>query len=58
MAQAHPVRGRRERPAKPPLSREWIVAETITIMRTEGLEKATMRRVAQALDTGPASLYV
>jgi AcrR family transcriptional regulator len=28
------------------------------IMRTEGLEKATMRRVAAALDTGPASLYV
>ncbi|NQX34525.1 TetR/AcrR family transcriptional regulator [Herbiconiux sp. VKM Ac-2851] len=49
---------RRERPAKPALSREWIVAETIGIMRDVGLEKATMRRVAQALDTGPASLYV
>lgn len=49
---------RRERPAKPALSRGWIVAETIEIMRSEGLEKATMRRVAQALDTGPASLYV
>lgn len=49
---------RRERPAKPALSREWIVAETIKIMRAEGLEKVTMRRVAQALDTGPASLYV
>ncbi|MGY4644304.1 TetR/AcrR family transcriptional regulator [Cellulomonas sp. URHB0016] len=49
---------RRDRPAKPALSRQWIVAETIRIMRTEGLEKATMRRVAQALDTGPASLYV
>jgi len=53
-----PVRSRRERPAKPALSREWIIAETIDIVRTEGLEKATMRRVAQALDTGPASLYV
>lgn len=52
------VRSRRERPAKRALSREWIVAETIQIMRAEGLEKATMRRVAQALDTGPASLYV
>jgi AcrR family transcriptional regulator len=52
------VRSRRERPAKRALSRAWIVAETIEIMRTEGLEKATMRRVAQALDTGPASLYV
>jgi AcrR family transcriptional regulator len=49
---------RRERPAKPALSREWIIAETIEIMRAEGLEKATMRRVSQALDTGPASLYV
>lgn len=55
---ASAVRSRRERPAKPALSREWIVAETIKIMRAEGLEKATMRRVAQALDTGPASLYV
>lgn len=51
-------RSRRERPAKPALSREWIIAETIRIVREEGLDKATMRRVAQALDTGPASLYV
>jgi AcrR family transcriptional regulator len=55
---AQTTRSRRERPAKPALSREWIIAETIEIMRTEGLEKATMRRVSQALDTGPASLYV
>lgn len=52
------IRSRRERPAKPALSREWIIAETIEIVRKEGLEKATMRRVARALDTGPASLYV
>lgn len=52
------TRSRRERPAKPALSREWIISQTIEIVRTEGLEKATMRRVAQALDTGPASLYV
>ena len=56
--EAREVRSRRERPAKPALSREWIVAETIRIMRAEGLEKATMRRVAQALDTGQSSLYV
>lgn len=49
---------RRDRPAKPPLSRAWIIAETIDIMRREGLQAATMRRVAQALDTGPSSLYV
>ncbi|WP_028045820.1 TetR/AcrR family transcriptional regulator [Cellulomonas sp. URHE0023] len=54
----NPGGSRRDRPAKPALSLQWIVAETIKIIRTEGLERATMRRVAQALDTGPASLYV
>jgi len=49
---------RRERPAKPALTRAGIVATAITILRTEGLEKVTMRRLAQELDTGPASLYV
>ncbi len=49
---------RRERPAKPALTREGIVATAITILRAEGLEKVTMRRLAQELDTGPASLYV
>ncbi|NRI64313.1 TetR family transcriptional regulator [Rhodococcus sp. MS16] len=53
-----PNRSRRERPAKPALSREGIIAATIEIVRAEGLEKATMRRVAQALDTGPSALYV
>src|SRR4051812_6002847 len=53
----HEARSRRDRPAKPALSRDWIVAETIKIVRAEGLEKATMRGVAQSLDTGPASLY-
>ena len=53
-----PTSSRRERPAKPALSRAGIVAETIRIVQAEGLERATMRRVAQALDTGPASLYV
>lgn len=51
-------RSRRERPAKPALSRAAIIAATIQITQAEGLEKATMRRVAQALDTGAASLYV
>lgn len=49
---------RRARTAKPSLSMESIVTETIRIMRAEGLERATMRRVADALDTGQASLYV
>lgn len=49
---------RRERPAKPALSRQGIVATALAIMRDEGLEKVTMRRIAAELDTGPASLYV
>ncbi|OXY88003.1 TetR/AcrR family transcriptional regulator [Streptomyces diastatochromogenes] len=51
-------RSRRERPAKPALTREGIVAAAVAILRTEGLRKVTMRRLAQELDTGPASLYV
>ncbi|MFQ6147712.1 TetR/AcrR family transcriptional regulator [Streptomyces seoulensis] len=49
---------RRERPAKPALTRRGIVAAAVRVMRAEGLEKVTMRRLAQELDTGPASLYV
>jgi AcrR family transcriptional regulator len=49
---------RRDRPAKPPLSRDGVIAVALRIMREEGLEKVTMRRVAAELDTGPASLYV
>ncbi|QMU69739.1 TetR/AcrR family transcriptional regulator [Streptacidiphilus sp. P02-A3a] len=51
-------RSRRERPAKPALSHEGIVATAVTLMRSEGLRRVTMRRLAQELDTGPASLYV
>ncbi|THA71579.1 TetR/AcrR family transcriptional regulator [Streptomyces sp. A0958] len=49
---------RRERPAKPALSRQGIVDTAVRVMRSDGLEKVTMRRLAQELDTGPASLYV
>jgi AcrR family transcriptional regulator len=49
---------RRERPAKPALTREGIIAAALQILRDEGLGKVTMRRVAQELDTGHASLYV
>lgn len=51
-------RSRRERPAKPALTREGIVATAVAVLRAEGLRKVTMRRLAQELDTGPASLYV
>jgi AcrR family transcriptional regulator len=53
---SHP--SRRERPAKPALTREGIIDAALAILRDEGLVKVTMRRVAAALDTGHASLYV
>ena len=49
---------RRERPAKAALSRETVVKAALGILRKQGLEKVTMRSIAAALDTGPASLYV
>jgi AcrR family transcriptional regulator len=49
---------RRERPAKPALTREGIIAVAVAILEQEGIGKVTMRRIAAALDTGPASLYV
>ncbi|MTD59101.1 TetR/AcrR family transcriptional regulator [Amycolatopsis pithecellobii] len=51
-------RSPRERPAKPALTSEGIVSAAVGIMQAEGLKKVTMRRLAQELDTGPASLYV
>jgi AcrR family transcriptional regulator len=51
-------RSRRDRPAKPALTKAGIVETAVGIMRAEGLGRVTMRRLAQELDTGPASLYV
>jgi AcrR family transcriptional regulator len=51
-------RSRRERPAKAPLSRRGIVDAALVLLRQEGLGKVTMRRIAAALDTGAAALYV
>jgi AcrR family transcriptional regulator len=51
-------RSRRDRPAKKALSRAAIVEAGLDILRTEGFDALSMRRIAQALDTGPASLYV
>jgi AcrR family transcriptional regulator len=53
-----PAASRRERPAKPALTRAGVVAAAMTVLAAEGLDKVTMRRLAQDLDTGPASLYV
>ncbi|WKV81464.1 TetR/AcrR family transcriptional regulator [Streptomyces sp. SNU607] len=51
-------RSRRDRPAKPALTHDAIVAAAVRLMAAEGLQRVTMRRLAQELDTGPASLYV
>ncbi len=55
-----PIRHRstRDRPAKAPLSEDAVVDAALAILQSEGLEAVTMRRVALALDTGAASLYV
>jgi AcrR family transcriptional regulator len=58
MSAPRTARSRRDRPAKPALSRDAIVAAGLELLRRDGIEGLTMRRVAQALDTGPASLYV
>ena len=52
------ARSRRERPAKPALTRAGIVEAALAILREDGLSKVTMRRIAAGLDTGAASLYV
>ena len=51
-------RSTRDRPAKAPLSVEAIVDAAVGILRSEGLDAMSMRRVAAALDTGAGSLYV
>src|SRR3954471_15207687 len=51
-------RSARERPARPPLSREAVVDAGLKVLEAEGLDAVTMRRVAAELDTGAASLYV
>ncbi|HTB78294.1 MAG TPA: TetR/AcrR family transcriptional regulator C-terminal domain-containing protein [Polyangiaceae bacterium] len=55
--QVREVTSRRGGPAKQPLSRDAIVAEALELLLREGLEGMSLRKVAQALDTGPASLY-
>jgi AcrR family transcriptional regulator len=51
-------RSTRDRPSKPPLSEEVILDTAMRVLREEGLDAVTMRRLASELDTGPASLYV
>jgi len=49
---------RRDRPAKPPLSRDLIVSTALNILKRDGLSGLSLRRISAALDTGAASLYV
>jgi AcrR family transcriptional regulator len=51
-------RSTRDRPAKAPLSEDAVVDAGLAILRSDGVDAVTMRRVAGALDTGAASLYV
>ena len=48
---------RRERPARTPLTREAIVDAALRVVDREGADGLSMRRVAEELGTGPASLY-
>jgi AcrR family transcriptional regulator len=48
---------RRARPTRTPLSREAIVDAALRVVDREGAEALSMRRVAEELGTGPASLY-
>ncbi|MCW2524743.1 MAG: tetR [Frankiales bacterium] len=51
-------RSTRDRPAKAPLSAEAIIDAALAILKSDGLDAVSMRRVAAALDTGAGSLYV
>ncbi|MFI0467950.1 TetR/AcrR family transcriptional regulator [Saccharopolyspora sp. 5N102] len=47
----------RDRAAKRPLSLELIVRTALELLDSEGLDAVSMRKVAQRLGTGAASLY-
>ncbi|MGW3998384.1 TetR/AcrR family transcriptional regulator [Amycolatopsis sp. NPDC004772] len=47
----------RRRAAKPVLSQASIVRAALIVLDDEGFDAVTMRRIAQELETGPASLY-
>jgi len=56
--QRRPVQSRRGGPTKSPLSRDAIVTEALRQLTKFGLAGMSLRKVAAALDTGPASIYV
>jgi AcrR family transcriptional regulator len=55
--EASNVASRRGGPVKPPLSRDAIVTEALRQLTADGLKGMSLRKVAAALETGPASLY-
>jgi AcrR family transcriptional regulator len=46
-----------QRPAKNPLGRDQIVQAALRIVKAEGIDGVSMRRIAAEFDTGPSSLY-
>lgn len=50
-------RAARERPVRRPLSLDLIVRTALELLDNEGLDAVSMRKVAQRLGTGAASLY-
>jgi AcrR family transcriptional regulator len=46
-----------QRPAKSPLGRDEIVRAALRIVKTEGIDGVSMRRIAAEFETGPSSLY-
>jgi AcrR family transcriptional regulator len=50
-------RASRRRTARAPLSRDAIVDAALVVLARDGASAVTMRRVAEQLGTGPASLY-
>ncbi|MCO8273421.1 TetR/AcrR family transcriptional regulator [Actinoplanes sp. TRM 88003] len=52
-----PPGARPARPAKTPLARGPIVRTALRIVRDEGVDAVSMRRLAAEFDTGPSSLY-
>jgi AcrR family transcriptional regulator len=58
MNPARSHRSTRDRPAKAPLSQDAVLGAALAILKSEGLEAVTMRRVATALDTSASALYV
>jgi AcrR family transcriptional regulator len=52
-----PRRPQPERSAKIPLTRSEIVHAALRIVKAEGIDAVSMRRVASEFETGPSSLY-